>query len=162
MSAYKVSRPLMATADFFSRTKRASNGCIVWKLSTKPDGYARIYRGNRGYLAHRVAMNITVGFDLSSRKVVCHKCDNPSCVNPKHLYIGTMKQNMQDMFRRGRAVRAAKISNQEAEEIIHICKWGIRRTEAGRAYGISLGSVQWLLKTPTKKRATRKVIQWSR
>ena len=82
--------------------KNTNNGCWEWVMARNKWGYGRTgYRG-KTYAAHRISMMIFKGFDINSKLCICHKCDNRRCVNPKHLFIGTYKDNIRDMFRKGR------------------------------------------------------------
>lgn len=81
--------------------------CWWWHGSKDVDGYGHILvrdnseRGHRSWPAHRVAHKLFVG-PVPKNKFVLHNCDNPSCVNPKHLRIGTHQDNMDDRRKRGR------------------------------------------------------------
>lgn len=71
-------------------------------MSVRPDGYRQVFFDGRRVLVHRLAYEQVHGaFDASLK--VCHSCDTPSCVNPKHLFLGTQKDNLRDMFAKGRA-----------------------------------------------------------
>src|SRR5207245_8507487 len=73
----------------------------VWEpVKTK---YGFFQWGRNLWLAHRVAWVLSRG-RIQEMRLVCHKCDNPKCVNPFHLFIGTFKDNMQDMIKKGRNV----------------------------------------------------------
>jgi len=80
-----------------------ATGCRNWRGSTCREGRGRIwYKGKGGVLVYRVAYECFYGpFDDALK--VCHTCDNPRCVNPYHLFLGTQKDNLRDMFRKGRA-----------------------------------------------------------
>lgn len=82
------------------------NGCWFWRGSIRKDGYGRIRREGRTLLAHRVFYRELVG-ELGSLQVL-HKCDNKACVNPSHLYLGTISDNRKDCVRRGRDHNAGK------------------------------------------------------
>jgi hypothetical protein len=56
----------------------------------------------RVYLVHRLSAHAFLGFDLRSCLFVCHKCDNPPCFNPNHLFVGTNADNLRDMASKGR------------------------------------------------------------
>lgn len=81
-------------------TINASN-CWVWHKSIEQSGYGRIKINGRTIKAHRLSWNIHFG-EIPPGLFVCHKCDNPPCVNPEHLFLGTAKDNTQDMIEKGR------------------------------------------------------------
>lgn len=64
--------------------------------------YGRIKVGGIGILTHRYAYQLAHG-EIPAGMSVCHRCDNPLCCNPEHLFIGTHKENMRDMSDKGRA-----------------------------------------------------------
>lgn len=87
---------------FWSKVRIASMGCWEWLGAKNRQGYGSVgVGGGRTALAHRVAWEIDGG-PIPLGLLVRHKCDNPACVRPAHLLIGTQKQNMADMYRRGR------------------------------------------------------------
>ena len=80
------------------------SGCWLWIGGTNEHGYGIIGLGKRGFgniKAHRASWKLYVG-ELAEDIDVCHKCDNPYCVNPQHLFLGTHKINMSDMCKKGR------------------------------------------------------------
>lgn len=76
-------------------------GCWYWDGPRDPNGYGKVYWRGRKWGAHRVAYLLLRG-DLGNQ-VVRHACDNPGCVNPDHLSIGTQGENVRDMVLRRRA-----------------------------------------------------------
>lgn len=81
----------------------SESGCWEWTGAKTWAGYGRLTFNYRSLAAHRLAASVWLGFNLNSKECVLHKCDNPACFNPKHLYTGTQADNIKDMWRRGRA-----------------------------------------------------------
>lgn len=85
--------------------------CWEWQRSSDSYGYGYIWLGKwsglkpRMYKVHRVSAFMWKNFDIISRMLVCHHCDNPICFNPNHLFIGTYKDNAQDCIKKGRESR---------------------------------------------------------
>ncbi len=85
-----------------------TESCIDYPILNK-DGYGVMQTyldGNKKqYLMHRVSYQLTNNIDLKSSELVCHKCDNPSCINPKHLFLGTHADNSADKVSKGRQAK---------------------------------------------------------
>lgn len=92
----------LATRFHKSYIPEPNSGCWLWLESCDTKGYARIRRDTNGglQLAHRVSWELA--HQQKTRLFILHHCDNPSCVNPDHLYAGTQKDNMRDRSARGR------------------------------------------------------------
>lgn len=76
--------------------------CWVWSKSKDPDGYGYAHFGGKGFSAHRLSYLHYHG-NIKPKMHICHSCDNPSCINPTHLWQGTAAQNNQDKMAKGRA-----------------------------------------------------------
>ena len=77
-------------------------GCWNYTGYTNSDGYGHVVIRGKHYKASRISYEHFVG-KIPYGLFILHKCDNPSCVNPDHLYAGTQKENVCDMFERGRS-----------------------------------------------------------
>ena len=96
-------------------------GCWVWMGTTTVRGYGQIEHKTKKLYAHRASYEAFVG-EIPQGMYVCHTCDNVSCVNPNHLFLGTQKQNLQDMARKGRSTRGeknpgAKLTEEQVNQI---------------------------------------------
>ena len=97
----------MTELERFERLIEKSDGCWEWK-GTKCFGYGKITLKRNGRhrptFAHRVSYELYRG-PIRDGLLVCHHCDNPGCVRPDHLFLGTKKDNAQDYQRKFRRVR---------------------------------------------------------
>lgn len=86
----------------FEKVVRAPSGCLEWTASTHQFGYGLISAGRKmPFKTHRVAWALEHG-PIPDGLLVCHKCDNPKCVEVAHLFLGTPLENMRDKERKGR------------------------------------------------------------
>lgn len=128
-------------AWIFSMCK--TNGeCLEWTAGKTKSGYPNIeYAGEtRG---NRVMALLIFGRDQLKSKVVCHRCDNPSCLNPDHLFLGTQFENIQDRVRKNRTRSAigertgsAKLSESQAREVLAAARSGERYPSIAMRFGV--------------------------
>lgn len=96
--------PEQRIEKFWSRVDKSGddNVCWIWLGSKNELGYGTVRWEEKTQLSHRIAYRLAFG-DIPVGLKVCHSCDNPSCVNPVHLWLGTDADNAHDRDRKGRA-----------------------------------------------------------
>lgn len=135
----------------FLRSKAIEKtGCIEWTGSKDRDGYGFI--GVNGSLTgtHRASWEEANGRPVPNGMYVLHKCDNPSCINPEHLFVGTQRDNVKDMVdksrissRKGALNGAAKIT----EDLVKAIRSDLRPSkQIANEYGLNRNTV-WLIRS---------------
>ncbi|MFA5037194.1 MAG: HNH endonuclease [Candidatus Izemoplasmatales bacterium] len=132
---------------------RGKDDCWIWEGGIRWDGYGQFkYRGRmRG--AHTVSWEIQNG-EIPEGFCVCHNCpigDNPLCVNPNHLKLGTHQDNMDDMVSKGRQSR--KLSDEDVEIIRHLFDNNqMNQPEIANSFGISQAHVSDIVNNKERRR----------
>jgi hypothetical protein len=78
-----------------TKTSIQENGCWLWLGFKRHDGYGLIWLNGKHQRAHRVAFEHRNG-KVDPEAIICHRCDNPSCINPDHMFVGTTADNIRD------------------------------------------------------------------
>jgi len=99
--------------------KKCHESCWEWQGAITSGGYGEFRIDGHTYPAHRISYVLFFG-DIPEGMLVCHKCDNPRCVNPYHLFIGTQKDNLQDASRKGRLIGVGRNGRFTNEQIVSI------------------------------------------
>lgn len=119
-----MARPKIdSKTKFWNKTnKLLDNECWLFLGSKDKDGYGQFWDGDKQIMtrAHRYSAEIHLG--KQEGMCVCHTCDNPLCVNPKHLFYGTHEDNTKDKLRKNRQAKGemqghSKLTNQQILEI---------------------------------------------
>lgn len=111
--------------------------CIEWHLRCSPSGYGQVRREGKQQQAHRWTWAEEHG-PIPDGMCVLHRCDNPPCVNLDHLFLGTPKDNMRDMWQKGRGVSLTKLTDAQVEEVRQATG---TQASIGLHYGVSRGHV---------------------
>ena len=129
---------------FFNRFKKDPSGCWIWSSHSDKDGYGLLPGNNGSTRAHRLSYEIHVGA-IGCGLVVCHTCDNPSCVNPDHLFVGTAKDNCDDMISKNRDRIIGSRNNKAKlteENINAIRESKDSLSETADYYGVSISTIK--------------------
>lgn len=140
--------------SFYSKINIGSDDeCWEWAAYTDNDGYGRFSYYHQGKEvckgAHRISYELRKG-PIPKGMCICHKCNNPSCCNPDHLYAGTQKDNWKDMVDSGTATLVkdpsknpkAKLSWEDVEQIRNS---NDTQVNLGKKYGVSQANISAIL-----------------
>ena len=123
-----------------------TDSCWLWTGGKLERGYGVIRAAGQGsgiYLAHRLAYEWHYG-PIPHGLLVCHSCDNPSCVNPEHLFLGSNADNHWDMIRKKRTglTRLAKLTDEQVADIrLRYRQGGTSYSRLAKEYGVSKGNI---------------------
>lgn len=123
LSMKKCTKCLQETlnARFDNKWAKDSSGCWLWHGSISSTGYGNIKFKGKVICVHRYAYERWVDI-IPDGLYVCHTCDTRNCINPDHLFLGTHKDNMEDMTRKGRRCgelnSSSKLTEKNVKEIL--------------------------------------------
>ena len=120
-----------------SKAMKNKNGCLEWVGAKNNFGYGVVRYFGKQMLAHKAVYIHTYG-SIDNAVHVLHKCDNPPCINIKHLFSGTHKDNMHDMIRKG---RKSTILNHD--KVTEIRKSDISNKDLAILYGVSERTIRY-------------------
>lgn len=114
---------------FWAKVEK-TDGCWLWTAKSKDkDGYGLFHAPRRMVRAHRLSWELAAG-ESPGKALVCHRCDNPACVRPDHLFLGTARDNFRDCLAKGRyspkgtGNAAAKLSEEDVSKVRNLYATG--------------------------------------
>lgn len=112
--------------------------CWEWQGSKRRNGYGDVRFDQRDYTVTRVICWLSYQFDIDNPEIkVCHSCDNPKCINPRHLFLGSHQDNMTDMMKKFRSKGRRPIPNERDLIFISALEGGDEIKIAGDRVGYS-------------------------
>lgn len=129
--------------SFFS--PEPNTGCWLWTKAVTEAGYGITWIGHGLEYAHRLAFAFATGCVLDG-VVVCHRCDNPCCGNPAHLFGGTQADNIADMHAKGRNLAGEQcahsvLTEMDVLEIRRLCRSGLSQRAVAKLFGVTRANV---------------------
>lgn len=144
-----MSRPRKPFAEYLRLNE--ATGCIEWLGAKVRGGYGQIKLSGKMVYVHRVLYAFRHG-PVPDGKSVCHTCDNPSCCNTDHLFLGTHAENMADKVAKGRAASlkgktnpAAKLDPEDVLMIRELCSLGQNQKDVARQFGVTQANVSLIV-----------------
>lgn len=122
-----------------------STGCLLWTRCLTSDGYPRAnIGGNENIRLHRYLYELVSGDSIPEGQVVRHSCDNPTCLNPEHLSLGSPSDNMKDRQTRGRTHN--QIQPYEVRELRRLLTMGFSLKESSIKLSINYKRASYIKK----------------
>lgn len=141
---------VLARSRLAKSAKLTESGCMEWQKHKSGTGYPGIsfnkpFLGHRRWRAHRLSYFVFVG-ELTE-PMVCHACDNPVCINPNHLFLGTAMTNRQDAFSKGRLTECVRNGEKcqwhklTAAQALEVFRSNSPRGELARKFGVTTQAI---------------------
>ena len=115
------------------------SGCWIWVAQTNAKGYGRLRNDGGSTYAHRISYQLYKG-EVPGDMLVLHSCDNPTCVNPAHLRLGTNSDNMIDMYQRNRFPNQT-LNTKTAKIIYNRCKEGAKQVDLAKEFKVHFSTI---------------------
>lgn len=156
MSNEPVNHPPMSREEFLKCVDEVEGGCWVWNKSRDlRGGYGQKRIGKTIYKAHRLAW-IVFNQEHPASNFVCHRCDNPPCCNPDHLFLSDARGNINDAWSKGRlplpknapkgeSHHSAKLTDLQVQQIKDRIREGESLKSIGQFYGVTRQRI-WKIK----------------
>ena len=143
MTYYRGNEPLEVSKERFAKKYVVdSNGCFIWQGKPHTAGYGVFGRNGDQDFAHRYAWFFASGRWPEKGMFVCHSCDNPLCVNPDHLFLGTHQDNVKDAVAKNRMGAPHKLSKEIRDKILaEYRQGGIFQRDLAKKYNTSQATV---------------------
>jgi hypothetical protein len=139
----RLTNDVLATRLLKRRVVDTTSGCWLWGGARQSDGYGSIWNGQTVALVHRVAAEIWLG-GIPKGVSVCHKCDNPPCFNPEHLFTGTHLENHLDRARK-RRIQHAKLTPDQVVAARLLRRQGMYIRDIATQFGVTYTPMHDLL-----------------
>ena len=129
------------------------NGCWEWMGTKLRGGYGGLSVRGKTWQAHRFSYVVFIG-EIPDGMLVCHACDNPSCVNPNHLFLGTHKTNAEDRVKKkrssvGESFPKSKLKEQEILEIRRYASLGVTRRTLAKMFRVGSTCITYVVNKRT-------------
>lgn len=146
---------------FFSKFKEGKESeCWLWLASTDSKGRGKLVSSVHGKIFYHTAPRLSYYFYKGidpKKKYVCHTCDNPTCVNPNHLWLGTHSENVRDFYDKGgvkserHRIGSLIEKKIKIDDVLNYLRQGLTQTKIAKKLMVSDAAISKILKTHSPK-----------